>query len=176
MARKDGLDVPALFSYAGEKRTVQGFPDGDAFENSEIITWDADVLIPAALEDVITKENAGDIRAEVVIEAANGPTTPEAHELLTQRGVTVVPDILANAGGVTVSYFEWAQNIQQFSWDYERVVRELERTMLKAYGAVRDVAKARKLDLRTAAFVLAVQRVTRAALSRRTLHKPPQIG
>ena len=175
VARKDGLDVPALCRWGAEKRTVQGFADGDAFDSSEIITWDADVLIPAALEDVITKDNAKDVRAEIVIEAANGPTTPEADEMLTKRGVTVVPDILANAGGVTVSYFEWAQNIQQFSWDYERVVLELERTMLKAYGAVRDVAKARKLNLRTAAFVLAVQRVTRAALSRRTLHNPPQI-
>ncbi len=90
--------------------------------------------------------------------------------------MTVVPDILANAGGVTVSYFEWAQNIQQFSWDHERVVRELEHVMLKAYGAVRDVAKSRNLDLRTAAFVLAVQRVARAALSRRALRNPPQIG
>ncbi len=175
VARNDGLDVPALFRWGAEKRTVQGFADGDAFDSSEIITWDADVLIPAALEDVITKDNAKDVRAEIVIEAANGPTTPEADEMLTKRGVTVVPDILANAGGVTVSYFEWAQNIQQFSWDHERVVRELERTMLKAYGTVRDVAKSRKLDLRTAAFVLAVQRVTRAALSRRTLHNPPQI-
>ena len=175
VARKDGLDVPALCRWGAEKRTVQGFADGDAFDSSEIITWDADVLIPAALEDVITKDNAKDVRAEIVIEAANGPTTPEADEMLTKRGVTVVPDILANAGGVTVSYFEWAQNIQQFSWDHERVVRELERTMLKAYGTVRDVAKSRKLDLRTAAFVLAVQRVTRAALSRRTLHNPPQI-
>ena len=176
VARKDGLDVPALYSYAGEKRTVQGFPGGDAFDNSEIITWDADVLIPAALEDVITKENAGDVRAEIVIEAANGPTTPAAHEILTRRGVTVVPDILANAGGVTVSYFEWAQNIQQFSWDHERVVQELARVMLKAYGAVREVAKSRNLDLRTAAFVLAVRRVARAALSRRTFRKPPEIG
>ena len=109
-------------------------------------------------------------------EGANGPTTPEAHEILEKRGVTVVPDILANAGGVTVSYFEWAQNIQQFRWDHDRVVAELEKVMLRAYGAVRDVAKERKLDLRTAAFVLGVQRVARAALSRQTLKKPPEIG
>jgi glutamate dehydrogenase (NAD(P)+) len=176
VGRKDGLDVPALCTHAKANKSVAGFSSGDAFDGSEIITWDADVLIPAALEDVITSDNAGDVRAQIVVEAANGPTTPEAHEILEQRGVTVVPDILANAGGVTVSYFEWAQNIQQFSWDHERVVRELEKVMLKAYGDVRNVAKERKIDLRTAAFVLAVQRVGRAALSRRTLRNPPEFG
>ena len=176
VAKPDGLDVPALCAFAGEKRTVAGFPGGDAFDNSEISTWDAEVLIPAALEDVITKENAADVRAQIVVEAANGPTTPEADELLTRRGVTVIPDILANAGGVTVSYFEWAQNIQQFRWDYDRVVRELEGIMDKAYTAVRETAKARSLDPRTAAFVLALTRVARAALSRRTLRKPIELG
>jgi len=175
VAKADGLDVPALLAYASETRSVAGFPGGDAFESSDVITWDADVLIPAALEDVITKENADHVRAQIVIEAANGPTTPEAHEMLEARGVTVVPDILANAGGVTVSYFEWAQNIQQFKWDHERVVAELEKLMLKAYDGVRDVARSRKLDLRTAAFVLAVQRVGRAGLSRRTLRRPPKL-
>ncbi len=168
----DGLDVPALLEYARENRTVDGFPGGDSFESSEVITWNADVLIPAALEDVITKENAADIRAQIVVEAANGPTTPEADEILHKRGITVLPDILANAGGVTVSYFEWAQNIQQFRWEHERVIAELEKVMRKAYGAVRDIAKSRGLDLRTAAFVLAVQRVGRAVLSRRQLRQP----
>ena len=168
----EGLDVPALLEYARENRTVDGFPGGDSFESSEVITWNADVLIPAALEDVITKENAADIRAQIVVEAANGPTTPEADEILHKRGITVLPDILANAGGVTVSYFEWAQNIQQFRWEHERVIAELEKVMRKAYGAVRDIAKSRGLDLRTAAFVLAVQRVGRAVLSRRQLRQP----
>ena len=174
--RSDGLDVPELFTYANEHRTVAGFPGGDAFDGSEIITWNADVLIPAALENVITKDNAGDVHAGIVVEGANGPTTPEAHEILERRGVTVVPDILANAGGVTVSYFEWAQNIQRFRWDHERVSRELEKVMLEAYGAVRGVAKEHNVDLRTAAFVLAVRRVARAWLSRRTLRNPPDIG
>ena len=175
VAKKDGLDVAALSSHVAEKGGVEGFSGGDAFDGSEIITWEADVLIPAALEDVITKENATDVRAEIVIEAANGPTTPEAHEILLKRGVMVVPDVLANAGGVTVSYFEWAQNIQQFSWDHERVVAELEKVMLKAYAAVRDVAKERNVDLRTASFVLGVQRVARAAIARRALRKPLDI-
>ena len=174
--RGDGLDVPELFAYATEHKTVAGFPGGDAFDGSELITWSADVLIPAALEHVITKENADDVRAGIVVEGANAPTTPEAHEILERRGVTVVPDILANAGGVTVSYFEWAQNIQRFRWDHERVTRELEKVMLEAYGAVREVAKERNLDLRTAAFVLAVQRVARAWLARRTLRNPLDIG
>jgi glutamate dehydrogenase (NAD(P)+) len=169
----DGLDVPALFAYANEHRTVDGFPGGDAFDGSEIITWDADVLVPAALENVITKENANDISAKVVVEAANGPTTPEAHEILQRRDITIVPDVLANAGGVTVSYFEWAQNIQGFRWDHERVTRELEKVMLKAYNAVRGAAKEHNVDLRTAAFVLGVRRVARAALARRTLRNPP---
>ena len=171
----EGLDVPALCEYVREHRSVAGFAGGDAFDGPEVITWDADVLIPAALEDAITKDNAAEVRAKFVIEGANGPTTPEAHEILEKRGVTVVPDILANAGGVTVSYFEWAQNIQQFRWDHERVVLELEKKMLAAYQAVRDVAKKRQIDLRTAAFVLGVQRVARAALARRTMRNPPQI-
>ncbi len=103
----------------------------------------------------------------MIVEGANGPTTPEADEILRQKGVTVVPDILANAGGVTVSYFEWAQNIQQFRWEIDRVNTELEKVMRKAYAAVRDVAREKNIDLRTAAFVLAIRRVGHAALSRR---------
>ena len=145
---------------------MKGFPGGEPFNGEEIIVWPADVLIPAALENVITAENAREVRASVVIEAANGPTTPEADEILLKRDVTIVPDILANAGGVTVSYFEWAQNVQRFSWDLERVNSELEKVMRRAYGAVRGVAKEKGVDLRTAAFTLAIQRVGRAALSR----------
>ena len=109
VSNPDGLDVSALFDHAREKRTVDGFVGGDSFAGEEVLTWDCDVLIPAALEDVITAENARDVRAGLVIEAANGPTTPEADEILLERGITVVPDILANAGGVTVSYFERAR-------------------------------------------------------------------
>ena len=100
------------------------------------------------------------------MEGANGPTTPEANEILCERGIVSVPDILANAGGVTVSYFEWAQNIQQFRWELDRVNRELEKMMVRAYGAVRDVAKDKSIDLRTAAFVLGISRVGKAALAR----------
>ena len=166
VANSEGLNVAELIGWVGEHRTVKGFPGGDAFHSPEVLTWDADVLIPAALGDVLTEENAHDVRASVIVEAANGPTTPAADEIFRQRGITVVPDILANAGGVTVSYFEWAQNIQQFRWEYERVRNELEKYMRNAYSAVKHVALGKKLDLRTAAFVLAIQRVGQARLSR----------
>ena len=120
-------------------------------------------------EDAITADNAGQIQAEVVVEAANAPTTPDAHDLLYERGITVIPDILANAGGVTVSYFEWSQNIQQFRWELERVNRELELVMRRAYGSVAQLAADTGLDMRTAAFVLAIKRVARAAASRQNI-------
>jgi glutamate dehydrogenase (NAD(P)+) len=168
VANEKGLDVAELLEWAAKQRTVAGFPGGDAFDGAEVIAWPADVLIPAALEDAITRENAGGVRAQVVVEAANGPTTPEADAVLHANGITVVPDILANAGGVTVSYFEWAQNIQQFRWEVERVNSELEKIMRRSYASLREVAAQKQVDLRTAAFVLAIQRVGRAALSRRT--------
>ncbi len=172
VSKPDGLDVPALFAWAGQHHTVDAFPGGDAFDCSEIITWPADVLIPAALEDAITADHAPDVQASIIIEAANGPTTPEANDLLHKRGVTIVPDILANAGGVTVSYFEWAQNIQQFRWEIDRVNAELEKVMIRAYQDVRDVAAKRKIDLRTASFVLGIQRVGIASLSRQHARVP----
>jgi glutamate dehydrogenase (NAD(P)+) len=176
VAADDGLDVPALCDWAAEHRTVAGFPGGDAFDSAEVLTWDADVLVPAALGGVLTAENADDVRASIVVEAANGPTLPEADHKLAQRGVVVVPDILANAGGVTVSYFEWVQNIQAFQWDLERVNRELETKMRAAYRAVKEIGAKYSVDLRRAAFVLAIQRVGRAAQSRRHLRRPIDLG
>ncbi len=166
ITRKEGLDIPALIEYAQEHRTVHGFPGAEAMPNSEIVTFAADVFIPAALEDVITKHNVDRVRAKYVVEAANGPTTPDAHDVLVSQGVVVIPDILANAGGVTVSYFEWAQNIQQFRWDYERVVLELEKTMKRAYRDVNRIASEFKTDLRTAAFMLGIRRVGEASSAR----------
>jgi glutamate dehydrogenase (NAD(P)+) len=166
VAKADGLDVSALIDWVSEKRGVKGFPDGDPFDGNEIITWDADVLIPAALEAAITKDNAEAVKAGIVVEAANAPTTPEADEILNKRDVLVIPDILANAGGVTVSYFEWTQNIQQFRWDHQRVNDELGKVMRKAYRSVCEIAQEKNIDMRTAAFVLAIRRVGQAALSR----------
>jgi len=166
VCRDSGLDVPALINWVSEQGGVAGFSGGDAFDGAEIVTWDADVFIPAALEDAITKNNAADVRASIIVEGANGPTTPEAHEILCDRNVLIIPDILANAGGVTVSYFEWAQNIQQFRWDEERVNQELDKKMSKAYRSVREVSSEHGIDMRTAAFVLAIRRVGKAALAR----------
>jgi glutamate dehydrogenase (NAD(P)+) len=163
---QEGLDIPALVAWVAEHGGVKGFPAGEPFENTEIITWDADVLVPAALEDAIHKDNAGDVKASIIVEGSNAPTTPEADEILNERGILIIPDILANAGGVTASYFEWAQNIQQFRWDEERVNKELDKKMSRAYRSVREVASEQGIDMRTAAFVLAIRRVGRAALSR----------
>ena len=168
---KEGLDVPALVAWAAEHGTVNGFAGGAPFNGPDVITWPADVLIPAALEDAITEDNASDVRATLIVEGANGPTTPKADEILLDRGVVTVPDILANAGGVTVSYFEWAQNIQQFRWELDRVNGELEKMMVRAYDAVREVANEKSVDLRTAAFVLGIRRVGRAALARQPVRE-----
>jgi glutamate dehydrogenase (NAD(P)+) len=166
VAREDGLDIAALISWVAETGGVKGYAGGEAFDNADIIGWKADVLVPAALEDAIREDNAGNVQAGIIVEGANGPTTPEADRILNERGVLVVPDILANAGGVTVSYFEWAQNIQQFQWDEERVNQELDKKMVRAYRAVREVANEHDVDMRTAAFVLAIRRVGKAALAR----------
>jgi len=166
VCRDEGLDIPALVDWVAERGGVDGFPGGEAFDGPGIIAWDADVLIPAALEDAIHKDNVDDVKASIIVEGANGPTTPDAHQILVDRDVLVVPDILANAGGVTVSYFEWAQNIQQYLWDEEKVNAELDKRMSAAYRSVRAVATEHDIDLRTAAFVLAIRRVGRAALSR----------
>jgi len=161
-----GLDTVALAAWVAEHGGVKGFKDGTAFDGGEIITWDADVLVPAALENSITAENAPDVKASIIVEGANAPTSPDADAILNKRGVLIVPDILANAGGVTVSYFEWAQNIQHFKWDEERVNAELDKTMAKAYAAVRDVATEFETDMRKGAFILAIRRVAKAALAR----------
>jgi len=171
VSNQDGLDIPKLIEWAAEHGTVEGFPHADPMQSADVLSWDADVLIPAALEAALTRENAGSVHAKIIVEGANAPTTPEADEILRQRDVLIVPDILANAGGVSVSYYEWAQNIQQFRWDLERVNNELEKTMRRAYGAVHEIASERRIDMRTAAFVLAIRRVAQAALSRQPMRR-----
>jgi len=169
IANANGIDIPALLAWIADHGVVEGFPGADAIDGADVLTYKADILIPAAMEEAITAENADDIQAEAIVEAANGPTTPEAHDRLHSRGITVIPDILANAGGVTVSYFEWSQNIQQFRWEVERVNQELELVMRRAYTKVAELAQETGLDLRTAAFVLAIKRVARAAASRQSV-------
>lgn len=130
--------------------------------NEELLTMDTDVLVPAAIENQITKENASDIKAKIIIELANGPTTPEADNILYKKGVTLIPDVLANAGGVTVSYFEWLQNIQNTSWSESETNRKLAEIMIESYEAVHEITKKYDIDYRKASFVLAVERITKA--------------
>ena len=175
VSNDNGLDINALCDWVNEHRTVKGFAGGEPFNGPEVIAWDVDVLIPAALEDAITEQNVDGVKADIVVEGANAPTSPAAHDALVQRGVLVVPDILANAGGVTVSYFEWAQNIQQFRWQKDRVDRELTDIMRKAYAAVREMAEEKSIDMRTAAFVLAIRRVGEAAKARMYIKEEIQL-
>jgi glutamate dehydrogenase (NAD(P)+) len=154
-----GLDVPKLVEHARVNRTVAGFSGGEPMTNDELFKTDVDILIPAALENQITIANAPDIRAKVVVEGANGPTTPEAHAHLHQRGIFVVPDILANSAGVTASYFEWVQDRHGYFWTEKEVNERLEMKMIQAFEAVRSCAVAYKVDMRTAAYIVAIKRV-----------------
>lgn len=162
----DGLDVTSLLEHVKKTGGVTGFAGGADFAGEQLLYEDCDVLVPAALGGVITRENAGDIRAKIVVEAANGPTTPEANDLLEKRGVIIVPDIYANAGGVTVSYFEWVQNLQQFTWAEETVNKELEGKMQRAFETIWRVSQERQVSLRTAAFIIAIGRVGRSRVLR----------
>ncbi|MFB6072838.1 MAG: Glu/Leu/Phe/Val dehydrogenase [Halobacterium sp.] len=160
----DGLDARHVKQYKADTGSVTGY-DGatDEFTNEDLLTLDVDLLVPAALENAIDGDLAKDVEADVVVEAANGPLTPDADDVLTERGITVVPDILANAGGVTVSYFEWVQNRQRFQWTEERVNEELEAVITDAFDAMTDAYEANDVpNLRTAAYVVAIQRVVDA--------------
>ncbi len=161
VANPEGLDVRALFEHVKGTGTVKGFP-GQALARDQVLALDCDVLVTAALEGALTAQNATEVRARIVVEGSNAPTLPEADSLLERRGIIVVPDLLASAGGIVVSYFEWVQNLQQFSWDEERVNAELERTLKEAYERVAALAKSRKVSLRTAAWLVAVGRVGKA--------------
>jgi len=134
--------------------------------NAELLEVPCDILIPAAIEGQITAENADRVKAAIVVEAANGPTTPEADEILAARGVLLVPDILANAGGVTVSYFEWVQDLQAYFWSEAEINEHLERIMVSTFDRVAGLAEARRVTLRTAALIVAIQRVADALLTR----------
>ncbi|MEO7836280.1 MAG: glutamate dehydrogenase, partial [Acidimicrobiales bacterium] len=165
----EGLDVPALFEHHARTRRPLSDHDQDGVvhvSQEEVLTADVDVLIPAALGGVLTAEMAKELRAGMVVEGANAPTVPEADEILAKRGIAVIPDILANAGGVTVSYFEWAQNIQCFRWSEQEVNRRLQEIITASYGTVRDLVRARDLTWRTAAFVVALGRVAKATVLR----------
>jgi len=161
----EGLDIERVGKLK-DSSTILDYGAQYAISNQDILSLDVDVLIPAALENVITAANAHDIKAKIVAEAANGPTTPEADKILFRNGIIVIPDILANAGGVTVSYFEWVQNLMNFYWTEEEVLTRLESTMNTSYRAVRDLANEHGSDLRTAAYMISLKRVAEAMEAR----------
>jgi glutamate dehydrogenase (NAD(P)+) len=161
-----GVPVKKLIEYRAREGTLKGFPGAELVPNDELLKLDCDVLVPAALENQITSANANDIRAKLIVEGANGPTTPEADEILRRRGVILVPDILANAGGVTVSYFEWVQDLQSFFWSEHEINARLESIMSRSFKEVLAIRDEKKVDMRMAAYLLAVNRVAVATADR----------
>jgi len=158
----DGLDIARVVAWKQEHGTVQGFPGATDMGNAEVLEVDCEILIPAALENQITPRNAGNIKAGLIAEAANGPTTPEADEIMFKNGKFMIPDILCNAGGVTVSYFEWVQDLNRDHWSEQVVNEKLRGIMVKAFSEVLAVARREQCDMRTAAYLLAVKRVADA--------------
>ena len=160
----EGLDLAELDRHVAVSQKVVGFKGGDAITNEQLLTMPVDVLIPAALGGIFDRAMAQAVQARLIVEAANGPTWPEGDEVFVARGIPVVPDVLANAGGVVVSYFEWVQNLQHFRWPLEQVQREEERRLVEAFRDMYDLAQRKGVTLRTAAFMKAIQRVGRARI------------
>ena len=158
----DGLDITSLIDYNNKNGTIKGFSQGDSVSNEDILNIECDFLIPAALGGVIHKMNVEKLNCRVIIEAANGPVTPPADDILFKKGVYVIPDILTNAGGVTVSYFEWVQNLQQFQWTEEEVNEKLENKMVAAFNEVSSMMNSKKTSMRMAAFAVAIDRVAKS--------------
>jgi len=157
-----GLDSHEVFAHKKKTGSVVGLKGTKKITNEQLLEMKCDILAPCALENVITDENANKIKAKVVMEGANGPTTPEADEILRKKGVLVAPDILANAGGVTVSYFEWVQNLSNHYWSKEKVNKKLDSVMTKAFINVTKTMEKYRVDMRTSAYILAVKRVAKA--------------
>jgi len=159
---KKGLDINKLERFVRENKFIKGFPDGDEISNEDLLEMPCDILVPAALENQITKENADKVQAKYIVEGANGPTTPNADKILNEKGIVVIPDILANAGGVTVSYFEWIQDLQANFWTLEQINSALERIMTEAFDFIWNVREEKKCDMRLASYMVAVERVAEA--------------
>jgi glutamate dehydrogenase (NAD(P)+) len=162
----EGLDVDAVAKWVDENRFLEGFPDADFIDGDKIFSLPIDVLVPAAIQNVIRGDNAGEIQAKIIIEGANGPTTIEADDILREKGVLIIPDILANAGGVTVSYFEWVQDVQKYFWTENEVVARLREIMTRAFSDVHNIAINEDVDLRTAALIKGIRKVADAKLVR----------
>ena len=156
---ENGIYIDEALQWVRENRYLDGYPGGDAISNEELLSLELDVLLPAAVENVITRRNAAGINTKVICEGANGPTTAAADRILEDKGVFVIPDILANAGGVTVSYFEWVQNRSGYFWDEKTVVDRLEAITVRSFADVLEVSKRHSVDMRTAAYMLSVERV-----------------
>jgi glutamate dehydrogenase (NAD(P)+) len=163
---ENGIDVAGATAYAQEHHSLDGYRGGERITNDALLTAPCDVLVPAALEKVLTIENAARVQARLIVEGANGPTTPEADHLFGERGIVVIPDIVANAGGVTVSYFEWAQNRAGYAWSEAEVNERLAQVMLDNFRRVRSTAAMRNVTLRTAAYMVAIERVTQSMNTR----------
>jgi glutamate dehydrogenase (NAD(P)+) len=161
-----GIDVPAAFAHKREHRSLAGLKDSEVITNEELLTLDVDVLAPCALEQVITEQNAAQVRATIICEGANGPVTPAADAILEDRGVLILPDVLANAGGVVVSYFEWVQGLQEYFWKETEVNAKLNDIISRAFDETWDTAERRQMPMRVAAYGLAVQRVAEATITR----------
>ena len=155
----DGLDIPSLFEFNYENRTIDGFDQGKKITNDELLALDCDFLIPAALGSAINETNVDSLNCKVIVEAANGPVTGSAAEKLWDRKISIIPDILTNAGGVTVSYFEWVQNLQQFKWSEDDVNKKLEDKMVHAFNEVFELKKSKQVPMRIASFMVAIDRV-----------------
>jgi glutamate dehydrogenase/leucine dehydrogenase len=156
------LDIPALIQYKERTGSLRGFPEAETISPEELLAMDCEILIPAALENAITEENASAVGARIVAEAANGPVTPEADRILDRKGVFLIPDILCNAGGVTVSYFEWVQDENHLFWDEQDVNSRLEKVMTRAFNDVLKIHLERKASMRLAANMLGISRVADA--------------
>ncbi len=158
-----GFNIDELTDYVKEHRCIKGFPGAESeFPKEDIITFDVDILLPCALENAITSANAGGIKAKIVCEGANGPSTPEADEILNDKGILVVPDLLANSGGVTVSYFEWVQNLQRYSWTFDEVQEKQEAMMIKAFNEIWELREEHNTTMRTSAYMISIKKVAEA--------------
>jgi glutamate dehydrogenase (NAD(P)+) len=161
-----GLSIKRVLEYRAREKTLKGFPGVQEIGNQELLGVDCDMLVPAAIGNQLTSRNARDVKAKLIVEGANGPTTPEADEIFRERGIFLIPDILANAGGVTVSYFEWVQDRQGYFWKESEVNERLQEVLLDNFAVLREIATARGISYRTAAYMVAIDRVVKSLKAR----------